>query len=163
MNKAKTLKRSLENPEPFLSVAWDTNDIPDLCSVNPNLKWKDINWKKVEKYVFKLQKLIYRASSRGEIRKMLKYQKLLTKSYYALLLAVRRVTQDNQGKKKAGIDGIKSLPPMQRFNLVDVLNRRRLKASPNRRVWIPKPGKDEKRPLGIPTMYDRALQATSLG
>ncbi|MDT9340958.1 reverse transcriptase N-terminal domain-containing protein, partial [Trichodesmium erythraeum 21-75] len=95
--------------------------------------------------------------------KMLKYQKLLTKSYYALLLAVRRVTQDNQGKKKAGIDGIKSLPPMQRFNLVDVLNRRRLKASPNRRVWIPKPGKDEKRPLGIPTMYDRALQATSLG
>ena len=122
MNKAKTLKRSLENPKPFLSVAWDTNDIPDPCSVNPNLKWKDINWKKVEKYVFKLQKLIYRASSRGEIRKMRKYQKLLTKSYYALLLAVRRVTQDNQGKKKAGIDGIKSLPPMQRFNLVDVLS-----------------------------------------
>ena len=67
MNKAKTLKRSLENPEPFLSVAWDTNDIPDPCSVNPNLKWKDINWKKVEKYVFKLPKLIYRASSPDEI------------------------------------------------------------------------------------------------
>ncbi|ABG49926.1 RNA-directed DNA polymerase [Trichodesmium erythraeum IMS101] len=159
MNKAKTLKRSLENPKPFLSVAWDTNDIPDPCSVNPNLKWKDINWKKVEKYVFKLQKLIYRASSRGEIRKMRKYQKLLTKSYYALLLAVRRVTQDNQGKKTAGIDGIKNLPPMQRLNLVNLLKRRRLKASPTRRVWIPKPGRNEKRPLGIPTMYDRALQA----
>ncbi|WP_375340285.1 group II intron reverse transcriptase/maturase [Okeania sp. SIO1H4] len=159
MNKAKTLKRKLGNPRPFLSVAWDTDDIPNQVSINPNLKWKDINWKKVEKYVFKLQKLIYRASSRGEIRKMRKYQKLLTKSYYARLLAVRRVTQDNQGKKTAGIDGIKNLPPIQRFNLVDLLNTRCLKASPTRRVWIPKPGRDEKRPLGIPTMYDRALQA----
>ncbi len=88
-----------------------------------------------------------------------KFQRLLTKSYYARLLAVRRVTQDNQGKKTAGVDGIKNLPPMQRFNLVDLLNTRYLKASPTRRVWIPKPGRDEKRPLGIPTMYDRALQA----
>ncbi|ABG53694.1 hypothetical protein Tery_4733 [Trichodesmium erythraeum IMS101] len=116
MNKAEILKRKLDNPRPFSSVAWDAYDIPSQACVNPNLKWKDINWKKVEKYVFKLQKLIYRASSRGEIRKMRKYQKLLTKSYYARLLAVRRVTQDNQGKKTAGIDGIKSLPPMQRFN-----------------------------------------------
>ncbi len=159
MNKAKTLKRHLGNPKPFLSVAWDTDDIPSQISVNPNLKWRDIDWKKVEKFVFKLQKLIYRASSRGEIRKMRKYQRLLTKSYYARLLAVRRVTQDNQGKKTAGVDGIKNLPPMQRFNLVNLLNSRYLKASPTRRVWIPKPGKDEKRPLGIPTMYDRALQA----
>ncbi len=75
------------------------------------------------------------------------------------MLAVRRVTQDNQGKKTAGVDGIKNLPPMQRFNLVDLLNTRYLKASPTRRVWIPKPGRDEKRPLGIPTMYDRALQS----
>ena len=159
MNKAEILKRKLDNPRPFSSVAWDTYDIPNQACVNPNLKWKDINWKKVEKYVFKLQKLIYRASSRGEIRKMRKYQKLLTKSYYARLLAVRRVTQDNQGKKTAGIDGIKSLPPMQRFNLVEMLRSRHLKASPTRRVWIPKPGREEKRPLGIPTMYDRALQA----
>ena len=130
-----------------------------FASVNPNLKWRDIDWKKVERYVFKLQKLIYKASSRGEIRKMRKYQKLLTKSYYARLLAVRRVTQDNQGKKTAGIDGIKSLPPMQRLNLVKMLRSRHLKASPTRRVWIPKPGREEKRPLGIPTMYDRALQA----
>ncbi|MGD1713138.1 group II intron reverse transcriptase/maturase [Dapis sp. BLCC M172] len=159
MNKAKTLKRRLGNPKPFLSVAWDTDDIPDPVCINPNLKWRDINWRRVEKNIFKLQKLIYRASSRGEIRKMRKYQRLLTKSYYARLLAVRRVTQDNQGKKTAGIDGIKNLPPMQRFNLVDLLNTRYLKASPTRRVWIPKPGREEKRPLGIPTMYDRALQA----
>ncbi|NEQ37360.1 MAG: group II intron reverse transcriptase/maturase [Okeania sp. SIO3I5] len=176
MNKAKTLKRRLGNPKRslecvlhseetselrtrFLSVAWDTDDIPNPVSINPNLKWRDINWRRVEKNVFKLQKLIYKASSRGEIRKMRKYQRLLTKSYYARLLAVRRVTQDNQGKKTAGVDGIKNLPPMQRLNLVDLLNTRYLKASPTRRVWIPKPGRDEKRPLGIPTMYDRALQA----
>ena len=102
-------------------MAWDTNDIPDLCSVNPNLKWKDINWKKVEKYVFKLQKLIYRASSRGEISKMRKYQKLLTKSYYSRLLAFRCVTQVGQGNKTAGVDGMKNLSPMQRSNLVNLL------------------------------------------
>ncbi len=159
MNKAKTLKRRLGNPKPFSSVVWDTDDIPTSVSINPNLKWRDINWRRVEKNVYKLQKLIYRASSRGEIRKMRKYQRLLTKSYYARLLAVRRVTQVDPGKKTAGIDGIKNLPPMQRLNLVDLLNTRYLKASPTRRIWIPKPGRDEKRPLGIPTMYDRALQA----
>ena len=116
MNKAKTLKRYLGNPKPFLSVAWDTDDIPSQVSINPNQKWKDINWKRVEKSVYKLQKLTYKASKRGDICKVRKYQKLLTKSYYARLLAVRRVTQDNQGKKTAGIDGIKNLPPMKRFN-----------------------------------------------
>ncbi|NEO53544.1 MAG: group II intron reverse transcriptase/maturase, partial [Okeania sp. SIO3B5] len=61
--------------------------------------------------------------------------------------------------KTAGVDGIKNLTPIQRLNLVNLLSSRHLKASPTRRVYIPKPGTDEKRPLGIPTMYDRALQA----
>ncbi|WP_366557810.1 reverse transcriptase N-terminal domain-containing protein [Okeania sp. SIO1I7] len=140
-------------------MAWDTDDIPSQTSINPTLKWKDINWKQVEKNLYKLQKLIYRASRRGKLRKMRKYQKLLTNSYYPMLLAIRRVTQDNQGKKTAGIDGIKNLLPMQRLNLVELLKTQYLKASPTRRVWIPKPGKNEKRPLGIPTMYDQGLQA----
>ncbi|NER06453.1 MAG: RNA-dependent DNA polymerase, partial [Okeania sp. SIO3C4] len=159
MNQAQTLKRKLGSPKSFLSVAWDTEDIPSQVSINPNLKWKDINWKKVEKSVFKLQKLIYRASMSGEFRKMHRYQKLLLKSYYARLLAVRPVTQDNRGRKTAGIDGIKNLSPMQRFNLVNLLASHHLKASPTIDVYIPRPGKDEKRPLGIPRMYDRALQA----
>ena len=159
MNKAKTLKRRLGNAKSFFSVAWDTDDIPNQVTINPNLKWKDIDWKRVEKNVFKLQKLIYRASNRGKIRKMHKYQRLLTSSYYARLLAVRRVTQDNQVQKTAGVDGIKNLPPMQRFNLVNLLPSPYLKASLNRRVWILKPGKDEKCSLGIPSMYDRGLQA----
>ena len=98
-------------------MAWDSNDIPSQVCVNPNIKWKDIDWKQVEIRVFKLQKLIYRASSRGKIPKIPEYQVLLTKSYYARLLAVRHVIQDNQGKKAVGIDNIKNLPPMQQFNL----------------------------------------------
>lgn len=77
------------------------------------------------------------------------------KSWYAKCLSVRRVTQDNQGKKTAGVDGVKSLTPQQRIELVSLME---IKpgSKPVRRVWIPKPGKDEKRPLGIPTMNDRA-------
>ena len=74
MNKAKTLKKRLGNPKLFFSVAWDTDDIPSQVSVYPSLKWKDINWKRALKNLFKLQKLIYRASSCGEIRKIPKYQ-----------------------------------------------------------------------------------------
>lgn len=73
-------------------------------------------------------------------------------------MAVRKVTQENQGKKTAGIDGIKSLSPVQRLNLSQHL-RINQAAQPIRRVWIPKPGSDEKRPLGILVMADRALQA----
>jgi RNA-directed DNA polymerase len=79
------------------------------------------------------------------------------KSFAAKCLAVRRVTQDNQGKSTAGVDGIKSLTPKQRLELVETL-KLGTKARATRRVMIPKPGKAEKRPLGIPTMYDRALQ-----
>jgi RNA-directed DNA polymerase len=79
------------------------------------------------------------------------------KSFAAKCIAVRRVTQDNQGKSTAGVDGVKSLTPKKRLNLVATLKLGTL-AKATRRVMIPKPGKEEKRPLGIPTMYDRALQ-----
>src|SRR4028118_763398 len=122
------------------------------------VEWHSINWRKLERRVYKLQKRIYRASTRGDIKALRKLQKILMKSWSARALAVRRVTQDNQGKKTAGVDGLKSLTPKQRLNLVNKLQLG-TKASPTRRVWIPKPGTEEKRPLGIPTMKDRALQA----
>lgn len=79
------------------------------------------------------------------------------KSWSARALSVRRVSQDNQGKKTAGVDGQKNLTPKQRLALTGEL-KLGTKVSPTRRVWIPKPGTEEKRPLGIPTMKDRALQ-----
>jgi Retron-type reverse transcriptase len=82
----------------------------------------------------------------------------LINSWSAKCIAVRRVTQDNQGKNTAGVDGIKSLTPKQRISLVGRLKLTN-KVKPTRRVEIPKPGSTETRPLGIPTINDRALQA----
>jgi RNA-directed DNA polymerase len=74
------------------------------------------------------------------------------------VIAVKKVTQEHQGKKTAGVDGIKSLTPRQRLEMAQNL---KVKggSKPTRRVWIPKPHTTEKRPLGIPTLYDRAIQA----
>jgi len=75
------------------------------------------------------------------------------------MIAVRQVTQQNKGKKTAGVDGVIALKPSERQPMVRQLRvEKGKKVNPTRRVWIPKPGRDEKRPLGIPTMYDRALQ-----
>jgi RNA-directed DNA polymerase len=122
------------------------------------VEWNEVDWRKLEYRVFKLQKRIYQASGRGDVKAVRRLQKTLLRARSTKMLAVRRVTQDNQGKKTAGVDGIKSLKPKQRLTLVQQL-RLDGKAKPTRRVRIPKPGTEEKRPLGIPTMYDRALQA----
>ena len=124
----------------------------------PMYRWQDLPWKKVERSVFKLQKRIYQASQRGDTTSVHRLQRLLISSWSARCLAVRRVTQDNRGKKTAGVDGIKSLNPQQRLHLAQTLTLPQT-ASPTRRVWIPKPGKEEKRPLSIPTIHSRAQQA----
>ena len=123
----------------------------------PMYEWKDLPWRKIERNVFKLQKRIYQASSRGDNQSVHKLQRLLVNSWSAKCLAVRRVTQDNQGKHTAGIDGVKSLPANKRLAMAKQLTLAST-AQPVRRVWIPKPGTDEKRPLGIATLFDRALQ-----
>jgi len=125
---------------------------------NQTVEWRKVDWRKLERRVFKLQKRIFRASSRGDLKAVRRLQKTLMRSWSGRMLAVRRVTQDNQGKKTAGVDGVKSLTPVQRLALVRKLALKG-KSKPTRRVWIDKPGTDEKRPLGIPTMYDRATQA----
>ncbi len=122
--------------------------------------WKHIPWRKLERYCFRIQKRIFRASQQGNQRAVHKLQKLLMKSQAARTLAVRRVTQDNQGKKTAGIDGKTALLAHQRLTLVQEIhpNQWPKKATPVRRIYIPKPGKEEKRPLGIPTIAERARQ-----
>jgi RNA-directed DNA polymerase len=119
--------------------------------------WQDIPWKKVQHHVFRLQKRMYRATQRGDVRTVRKRQNLLGKSWYARLLAVRRVTQDNRGKHTAGIDGVKALLPPQRWRLAREL-RLDGNATPLRRTWIPKRGSPERRPRGIPTQHERARQ-----
>lgn len=124
----------------------------------PMYRWNEVDWRKLERQVFKLQKRIYQASNRGDVKTVHRLQRLLMNSWSAKMIAVRRVTQDNQGKKTAGVDGVKSLTPAQRLALVSKI-KLGSKVKPTRRVWIPKPGTEEKRPLGIPTINDRALQA----
>ena len=102
-----------------------------------NVEWNAIDWRKAERYVFKLQRRIFQASSQGNYQLVRKLQRTLTRSYYARLLATRQVTQDNSGKKTAGIDGVKSISPKQRLKLAANLNLKR-KPLPARRILIPK-------------------------
>jgi len=124
----------------------------------PMDEWRTIPWRTLERAVCKLQTRIYRATQRGNVPAVRRLQRLLVQSRAAKLLAVRRVTQDNRGKRTAGVDGVKALTPPQRLRLASTLSLPS-KARPVRRVWIPKPGTEEQRPLGIPTMADRASQA----
>jgi RNA-directed DNA polymerase len=135
------------------------NETEALMVLPSSEDWARIPWRKLEQYLFRLQKRIYRASLRGDSEVVHSLQRLLMKSRAARTLAVRRVTQDNQGKRTAGVDGVKSVEPAARLILVRRLrDHRSIKPQPTRQVWIPKPGKDEQRPLGIPTMLDRTHQ-----
>src|SRR5438552_6079123 len=91
-------------------------------TVRPVYEWKDLPWRAIERRVFKLQTRIYRASGRGDVKTVHRLQRLLLHSWSAKCLAVRRVTQDNRGKKTAGVDGVKALTPAQRRQLVATLS-----------------------------------------
>ena len=121
--------------------------------------WEMLPWKQFERNIFQLQKRIYKATQRGDFKQVRNLQRLLLRSYSARCLAVRRVTQDNRGKRTAGVDGIAKVPPHLRMDMAEKLCNLRQPASPIRRVYIPKRNSPEMRPLGIPIMLDRALQA----
>ena len=80
--------------------------------------WNTINWKKIQLRVWRIQTKIYNYSLKGNKIQVIKLQKILINLFEAKLLAVRKVTQDNRGKKTAGIDGVKLLSPLQRVSLV---------------------------------------------
>jgi RNA-directed DNA polymerase len=105
-----------------------------------------------------LQTRITKAVIQNKWNLVKRLQYLLTHSYYAKLLAVRRVTQ-NKGKRTPGIDGEKWLSSTSKMKAVLSLTGKRYKAKPLKRVFINKIGNKKKRPLGIPTMYDRTIQS----
>ncbi len=129
---------------------------PSSC----DLKWDDINWHPVEKYVRRLQMRIAKAIREGRHGKAKSLQWLLTHSFAAKLLAVKRVTQ-NRGSKTAGVDDVTWKSAKQKMQAAKSLQRKAYKAKPLRRIYIPK-ANGKRRPLGIPTMKDRAMQALHL-
>ena len=121
--------------------------------------WGSINWKLTLKRVRNLRQRIYRATQNGHWNKVRSLMKLMLRSYSNLLLSVRRVTQENQGKATAGIDGQTAKTPKDQVALVNEMQAYTLwKVHPTRRVYIPK-ANGKQRPLGIPTIKNRVAQA----
>lgn len=122
------------------------------------LTWDDVIWKNSYNKVRCIQKRIFKASKSGDTRRMWFLQKLLLRNPHAKLVATHTVTTLNKGKRTAGIDKQKATSSEEKLLLARNL-RLNGKANKIQRVWIPKPEKTEKRPLGIPTIQDRAKQA----
>jgi RNA-directed DNA polymerase len=120
-------------------------------------KWTSINWKKVKKTVQKLQMRIAKAVREGKLRLVKSLQWLLTHSFYGKLFAIRRVVT-NKGKATPGADGVVWNSPKKKMQAVNLLSRRGYRPYPLRRVYIRKKN-GKLRPLSIPTMRDRAMQA----
>jgi RNA-directed DNA polymerase len=126
------------------------------------LDWDAINWRTAEDDVRRLRQRIFTASQAGDLKRVRNLQKLMLRSRANTLVSVRRVTELNAGRKTAGVDGKVVLLPEAKIELVDWVqhNTEPWQAQPVKRVYIPKKGSTGKRrPLGIPVIIDRCLQA----
>ena len=139
------------------SRQWKEEKQTHILMTNNIEKWEDIDWTHVETEVFQMQKRIFRRSKENRRIEIHMLQQLLAASWSARCLAVRRAAQDSPGKDTAGIDGKKDLSDAQKLQLAKRLSIQQ-HPMPVRRSHIPKPGSEELRPLGIPTIADRALQ-----
>jgi RNA-directed DNA polymerase len=126
---------------------------------NKPTEWHSVNWRKANRQVRNLRQRIFKATQAKDWNKVRSLQKLMMRSYSNTLVCVRRVTQENQGKRTPGIDGVKVTSPEGRGRMVDhLMTFQPWKAKPVKRVYIPK-ANGKQRPLGIPTVVDRCLQA----
>ena len=122
--------------------------------------WEQIDWAKCERQVWRLQARIVKATREGRWGKVKTLQRLLTHSFSGKALAVKRVTE-NQGRRTPGVDSVSWTTPASRLRAIGSLQCRGYRPLPLRRVYIPK-ANGKQRPLGIPTMKDRAMQALHL-
>lgn len=121
--------------------------------------WADIDWATTEENVRRMQGRIFRAAAAGQHAKVKNLQKLMVRSTSAKLLAIRKVTQQNTGRNTPGIDGVVCNTPQARVHLFNTgLHLQGYRPQPVRRVYIPK-SNGKQRPLGIPTIRDRVMQA----
>lgn len=137
------------------SITQHSEDVPDKLLAK---QWGNIPWKKVRENVKRLQTRIAKAVKNGNYRLADRLQYLLTNSYYAKMLAVHRVTS-NRGRESAGVDGKRWTTSHEKMRAVFNLSNKGYQAKPLRRIFIPKPQSNKMRPLSIPTMHDRAMQA----
>lgn len=121
------------------------------------VNWMAEKWPELEARVFRTQRAIHEAFKQGKHEKGHRLQLRLTRSHDAKLLAVRKATEDSKGAATAGVDGLSSLTDAAKWQLADTI-RFDMKPEALRRVFIPKANKNELRPLGIPTIRDRAIQ-----
>jgi len=121
--------------------------------------WDSIDWAHCTQYVRKLRQAIFRAAKDGDLKKVRTLQRIMMRSHENRCMAVRRVTQVNAGKNTPGVDKVVIKTPKARGKLVDLLaNYQPWKPLPARRVYIPK-AHGKQRPLGIPVVIDRCIQA----
>ena len=132
----------------------------DSASSHVPEEWSAIDWRKIQKNVKVMQHRLAKATLNGNWRRVKSLQRRLTHSFCAKALAVKRVTE-NQGKRTPGVDLQLWDTPQLKHAAIASLGKSRYRPLPLRRVNIPKPN-GKMRPLGIPTMRDRAMQALHL-
>jgi RNA-directed DNA polymerase len=156
--------RTTPEPKDKLDAMPLTAQAVDVVVVNgpegDPLDWQSIDWPRVEGEVRRLRQRIFTATQAGDLKRVRSLQKLMLRSRANTLVSVRRVTEINAGRKTPGVDGRVALLPQAKAELVVWAQDRSSSWAPRevKRVYVPKAG-GKQRPLGVPVIADRVLQA----